>query len=83
MAATYDRTHAAADGIACFYRKALRATVAIEQRGGDAVACVDAGRAQKLLFRETGGVLPPYDGRHIQIYIADFSGPHHFLAGRA
>jgi hypothetical protein len=65
----------AADGIARFYREVLRTRAAIEQRGGDAVAAVDVGAAQKLLFRETGGALPPYDGHHIQIYIADFAGP--------
>jgi hypothetical protein len=72
----------AADGIARFYREALGAVAAIEQRGDDAVACVDAGASQKLLFREISGELPPYDGHHIQIYIADFSGPHRFLTTR-
>jgi hypothetical protein len=69
-------------GIARFYREVLNATAAIEQRGGDAVACVDAGRAQKLLFRETDGTPPRYDNHHIQIYIADFSGPHRVLVER-
>ena len=32
MAATYDRTRGAADGIARFYREALLATAAIERR---------------------------------------------------
>jgi len=72
----------AAEGIVRFYGEALRATAAIEQRGGDAVARVDAGTSQQLLFRETGAALPPYDGHHIQIYLADFSGPHRFLAAR-
>jgi hypothetical protein len=72
----------AADGIARFYREALGAIAVIEQRGGDTVACVDAGTAQKLLFRETDTPPPPYDGHHIQIYIADFSGPHRFLLER-
>ena len=69
----------ATGGIARFYREALSAVAAIEQRGGDAVACVDVGSAQKLLFRESSNPLPPYDGHHIQIYIADFSGPHRLL----
>ncbi len=68
--------------IARFYREALHATAAIEQRDGDAVARVDAGTFQQLLFRETDSALPPYDGHHIQIYLADFSGPHRFLAAR-
>jgi hypothetical protein len=71
-----------ADGIARFYREALGAIASIEQRGGDAVACVDAGSTQQLLFRESSAPLPPYDGHHVQIYIADFSGPHRFLNER-
>lgn len=71
-----------AAGIARFYREALSAVAALEQRGGDAVACVDVGSAQKLLFRETDAPPPPYDGHHVQIYIADFSGPHRFLLDR-
>ena len=36
-------------------------------------------RPQELVFRETAGRAAPYDGHHIQIYIADFSGPHRRL----
>ena len=43
---------------------------------------MDAGASQQLLFRETDAALPPYDGHHIQIYLADFSGPHRFLIER-
>ncbi|MBI4189275.1 MAG: hypothetical protein HY525_01905 [Betaproteobacteria bacterium] len=71
-----------AEGIARFYREALGAIAATERRGGDAVASVAAGSTQKLLFRETDASPPPYDGHHIQIYIADFSGPHRFLVER-
>lgn len=78
----FDVPRGTAAGIARFYREALDATVANEQRDGDAVTCVDAGSAQKLLFRETSNALPPYDNHHIQIYIADFSGPHRFLTER-
>ena len=72
----------AAKGIAHFYREALRATAATERRDGDTLARVDAGASQHLLFRETSDPLPPYDNHHIQIYIADFSGPHRFLIER-
>ena len=71
-----------AEGIARFYREALHATAAVEQRGGNAMASVEAGADQKLLFCETDSELPPYDNHHIQIYIADFSGPHRFLLER-
>ena len=78
----FDVPRGAAAGIARFYREALQTAAALEQRGGDTTAVVDVGAAQKLVFRETGATLPPYDGHHIQVYIADFSGPHRFLAQR-
>ena len=40
------------------------------------------GREQRLLFAETEAPLPAYDNHHIQIYIADFSGPHAALLQR-
>jgi len=78
----FDVPRGTADGIARFYREALGAVAASERRDGDAVARVDAGATQELLFRETDAPMPPYDGHHIQIYIADFSGPHRFLIER-
>jgi hypothetical protein len=77
----FDAARGTAAGIAHFYREVMRAIVKIEQRGGDAVACVRVGGAQKLLFHETD-VVPEYDGYHIQIYIADFSGPLRILNER-
>jgi len=58
------------------------AIVKLEQHGTDAVACVDIGTSQKLLFHETDAPIPPYDGHHIQIYVANHSGPHRFLVER-
>ena len=40
------------------------------------------GRNQRLWFRETSDSIPPYDGHHVQIYIADFAGPHRRLLDR-
>ena len=72
----------AADGIVRFYREALHAAAVLERRRADAVAAVDVGDGQKLLFRESDEPLAPYDGHHIQIYVADFSGPHRLLSAR-
>jgi catechol 2,3-dioxygenase-like lactoylglutathione lyase family enzyme len=72
----FDVPRGAADGIVRFYRELIGATAVLEQRGGAAVACVDSGPEQKLLFRETDAAVPEYDNHHIQIYIADFSRPH-------
>ena len=45
-------------------------------------ACVSAGIGQNLIFRETDKPLPAYDGHHIQVYVADFSGPYKQLLKR-
>src|SRR5439155_7022094 len=71
-----------AQGIAAFYRAALGAPATIAPDGAGAVARVQVGVRQELRFRETREPLPPYDGHHIAIYIADFSGPHRWLAER-
>jgi hypothetical protein len=48
--------------------------------GRHARVCVGVG--QNLLFRETDRPIPDYDGHHIAIYIADFSGPYRRLLER-
>ena len=40
------------------------------------------GPAQALVFRETADELPAYDGHHVQIAVADFSGVHRRLLAR-
>jgi hypothetical protein len=72
----------AADGIARFYRAAFGAPARVVRNGGGAAARVTVGPRQELVYRETTETLPPYDGHHLQIYIADFSGPHRWLEER-
>lgn len=74
--------NATAAPIARFYREILRtpAVVVGDEAGEHALVC--AGPGQSLVFRETDGPLPAYDGHHIQIYLADFSGPYRRLAER-
>jgi catechol 2,3-dioxygenase-like lactoylglutathione lyase family enzyme len=71
-----------AEGIARFYTEIMgtRAEVSEDQRGR--CARVTSGVGQQLLFRETDRPLPDYDGHHIAIYIADFSGPYQSLLKR-
>ena len=45
-------------------------------------ATVGIGRNQYLYFTETTKPLPEYDNHHIQIYIADFGSPYHWLKER-
>ena len=68
--------------IARFYREILDApaTSGTDALGG--FARVPLGRSESLVYRETDAEPPPYDGSHIQIALADFSGPHRRLAER-
>ena len=75
----FDVPPSSAEGIACFYREWIGAPAQLERDANAAVAVVKAGPEQKLRFRETAAPLPEYDNHHIQIYIADFSGPHAVL----
>jgi hypothetical protein len=70
------------EGIARFYREILGgiAGVAKDERGPYAWANTSAD--SKVTYRETKKKLPPYDGHHIQITLADFSGPHKKLLER-
>lgn len=71
-----------ADGVARFYRQILGAPATVVPDGGGAVARVQVGHRQELRFRETAVTPRPYDGHHVAVYIADFSGPHRRLVER-
>ncbi|HTC10294.1 MAG TPA: hypothetical protein VK726_16115 [Acetobacteraceae bacterium] len=68
--------------IARFYREILGgiAGVATDERGEYAWASMSA--ESKVMYRHTKKKLPDYDGHHIQITLADFSGPHKKLLER-
>src|SRR4051812_8402054 len=68
--------------IAKFYRKILGgiAGTAKDERG--AYAWANCSAEAKLIYRETSAPLPEYDQHHIQITLADFSGPHKKLKER-
>jgi len=72
----------AAEGIARFYREGFGAPTALGRDGSGPVARVTVGAHQELIFRETSAPIPPYDGHHLQIYIANFSAPHRWLLER-
>jgi hypothetical protein len=72
----------AAEGIARFYRDAFAAPTVVVRNGGGPAARVTVGAHQEMIFRESAAEIPPYDGHHIQIYIANFSAPHRWLAER-
>ena len=68
-----------AKAIAAFYHNVLGAPANVETDAGHAVAHVKIGRNQSLRFRESEEPIPPYDGHHIAIYVANFSRPYNLL----
>jgi catechol 2,3-dioxygenase-like lactoylglutathione lyase family enzyme len=74
--AEFDVPKGGADGIARFYRNVMGAKAAASVNESTRAARVEVGIGQYLTFRETDRELPLYDGHHIQIYVADFSGPY-------
>ncbi len=75
----FDVPAGVADGIAEFYRQVLKTSAMIETDAAGRYARVQVGKEQHLHFRESERPVPAYDGHHIQVYIADFSGPHAWL----
>lgn len=70
-----------AEGIARFYREIIETPAETDE--GGTVARVAVGPDQELIFRETDRALEPFDGHHVQIYLADFSGPYRRLLERS
>jgi len=66
-----------AAGIARFYREVFAAGAALLDDGRS--ARVTVGAKQYFIFRETDGPEAAYDGHHVQIDVADFSGPYRKL----
>jgi hypothetical protein len=73
----------AAPAIAAFYDTLIGAPATLEP-GADGLqtAAVRIGADQRLLFAETRAPIAAYDGHHVQVYVADFSGPYRRLRER-
>jgi len=69
-----------AKGIAGFYAQMIETPAEVLEDG--TVARVTVGQHQFLLFRETDRPLPEFDEHHIQIYVANFSGPYRRLMAK-
>ena len=66
------------EGIARFYREILGAPAWTEGKAARALVA----KNQHLVFRETDRPLPPFDGHHVQVALADFGGPYSKLRER-
>ena len=64
-----------AAGIARFYEQVMGCPATAENHQ----ARVQMGFNQTLVYTETDAPIADYDGHHIAIYVADFSGPHDYL----
>ncbi len=65
-----------------FYHAAFGAPGAVGSDGAGSFGRVAIGRSQCLIFRETEKPIAPYDGHHIAVYVANFSGPYEYLKNR-
>jgi hypothetical protein len=74
----FDVPQGTADGIARFYREVMKAP----SKAQAGRATVSIGRNQYLYFTDTSRPLPEYDNHHVQVYIADFASPYHWLKER-
>ncbi|MBO0763204.1 MAG: hypothetical protein J2P50_01225 [Hyphomicrobiaceae bacterium] len=71
-----------ATAIARFYRDILATPARVADDGGTPLAIASVGPDQVLIFRESEQELPEFDGHHVQVYLADFSGPYRRLLER-
>jgi catechol 2,3-dioxygenase-like lactoylglutathione lyase family enzyme len=75
----FDVPRGAAPAIGRFYSEIIGAPAQIGNFDDAPAALVNVGADQQLIFRESRSNIPPFDGHHIQVYVADFSGPHERL----
>ena len=71
-----------ADGIVRFYAEIIGCNGTVGEDSGGRSARIAVGPDQQLIFREADMRPSGFDGHHIAIYIADFSGPYQKLLAR-
>jgi hypothetical protein len=77
-----DTAPGSAAGIARFYTEILDSKGYAQSDAQGSFARMPVGLHGSLVFRETTRALPAYDGHHVQIAVADFSGVHRRLLER-
>ena len=70
------------EGIVRFYARVLETPALAAEDDLGRCAYVAVGPGQELVFRESDAVAPVFDGHHVAIYLADFSGPYRRLVER-
>jgi len=69
-------------GIQQFYEQVFGTPGTVESANGSSIGRIRIGRNQSLIFRETEALIPPFDGHHIAVYVANFSTPYGYLKSR-
>ena len=77
----FEVARGAAEPIAAFYREVMSAVAKVETGEGGMEAHVSCGHHQTMIFAECDDPLAPCLDHHVQIYLADFSGPYKRLQG--
>ena len=77
-----DARPGSAERIARFYTQVLATPARCGEDAEGVFARIPAGLGESLVFRETRQAPAPYDGHHVQIAVADFSGVHRRLLER-
>ncbi len=72
----FEIAQGAAEPIVRFYREAMGALAQVVASETGAEARVSCGHHQTLIFAECETPAPPNLDHHVQIYLADFSGPY-------
>ena len=78
-----DVTAGTASRIARFYTEVLHSPGTTGEDASGSFARIPTGLGESLVFRETGTALAAYDGHHVQVAVADFSGVHRRLLERS
>lgn len=76
---SFDVPQGSAAGISKFYQGVIKTPAAVMDGETGPIARVCAGPSQYMDFCETSDAAASYDGHHIAIYVADFSGPYQRL----
>ncbi len=76
---SFEIPRGAAQGIARFYRDLMGALVSVEPGEDGARVQVVCGNRQYLIFQEKAAPAAACPDHHIQIYLANFSGPYRAL----
>jgi hypothetical protein len=72
----FDVPEQAAEPIAHFYRHVMGVAATVHQESSATVVHVLVGIDQEFVFPESDRPIADYDGHHVQVYVADFSGPY-------